>query len=57
MRSVYLEIRFFSTMESYTNLDLHVHFVWLFRKERFYIDRSNDQDILPTSKLTGSPSC
>ena len=29
-------------MESYTDLDLHFQFVFFFRNERGYIDRSND---------------
>ena len=37
-----LEISFFSTMESYIDLDLHLQFVCFFRNERLYIDRPND---------------
>ena len=44
-------------MESYTGLDLHLHFVCFFRNEHLYIDRSNDQKyILATSKLMGNLS-
>ena len=39
---VYLEISCFSTMESYTDLDLHLQFACFFRNKRLYIDRSND---------------
>ena len=39
--SVYLKISYFSTMESYTDLDLLLQFVRFFRNKRLYIDRSN----------------
>ena len=42
IQSVYLEISYLSTMELYTDLDLLLKFVCFFRKERLYIDRSND---------------
>ena len=29
-------------MESYTDLDLDLQFVWFFRNEHLYMDRSND---------------
>ena len=58
IQSVYLEISYFSMIESYTDLDLHLQFVCLFHNERLYIDCSNDYKyILPTSKLTGNLSC
>ena len=58
IQSVYLEISYFSMIESYTDLDLHLQFVCLFHNKRLYIDCSNDYKyILPTSKLTGNLSC
>ena len=51
--SVYLEISYFSRVESYTDLELHLQFVCFFCNEHLYIDRSNDYKyILQTSKLT-----
>ena len=42
IQSVYLEISYFSTMETYTGLDLHLQYVYFFRNERLYTDTSND---------------
>ena len=42
IHSVYLKISYFSMMESYTNLDLHLQFVYFFCNELLYIDRYNN---------------
>ena len=55
---LYLKISYFSSVESYTGIDLYLQFVFFFCNERFYSGRSNDYKyVLPTSKLTGNLSC